>query len=536
MFKNPILPGFYPDPSICRAGEDYYLVNSSFSYYPGLPIFHSRDLVNWRQIGHVLDRPSRLNLDNLPLSSGCYAPAIQYNKGIFYVTNTLVGKGENFIVTAKDPEGPWSDPYWIKNAPGIDPSLFFDDDGKVYWVGNGDPPESRYNGHKAIWMQEIDLDKMELVPGTKHILVNGGSNPDKNPIWIEGPHLYKVHGYYYLMAAEGGTAENHSEVIFRSTTVAGQYESYKGNPILTQRTLPPGRSNAITCTGHADMVETQNGEWWAVFLGCRPYEPCQDNFYNTGRETFMAPVQWIDGWPVINPEFEQVQYSYPAPNLPEHKWKNTFYNGNFTLREDFESNELAPYWIFIRTPREEWYSLTEKKGYLRIKLKPEEITARENPAFIGRRQQHLHFTVETAMYFIPQSENETAGIVAFQNEINCYYMGVTLSGGKEIICLEKGSTSGKKTIVEKTLPGERKSDTPLYLRIKGEGKTISFSYSEDRKKWNILMEDVDNTYLSTKRAGGFVGVVLGMYASSQGKPGNNTADFDWFEYRGYDPV
>jgi xylan 1,4-beta-xylosidase len=538
MFLNPILPGFYPDPSICRVGEEYYLVTSTFSYYPGLPVFHSKDLVHWRQTGHVLDRPSQLNLDNLPLAHGCYAPAIRYNKGTFYITNTLVGREGNFIVTTKNPGGPWTDPVWVKETPGIDPSLFFDDDGKVYWVSNGDPPESRYNGHKVIWMQEIDLVKMVLVPGTKQILVDGGSNPDENPIWIEGPHLYKIKGYYYLMAAEGGTAENHSEVIFRSKTVTGPYKSFGGNPILTQRTLHPARKNAITSTGHADIVETQNGEWWAVFLGCRPYESHEKNFYNTGRETFLAPVQWVDGWPIINPEFEEVQYSYPVPNLPEHKWKDTFKNGNFTLKSDFESNELEPYWIFLRTPREEWYSLIEEKGYLRIKLRPAEITQLENPGFIGRRQQHLYCTAETAMVFTPQAENEIAGIVAFQNEHHFYLMGVTLYDGKQIICLEKGSSTsrdGKTTLAKAFLEGKN-SGKPLYLRINVKGSIIGFYYSEDRKKWNTLKKEADNSYLSTKKAGGFTGVVIGMYASSRGKQSTTVAGFDWFEYTGNDPV
>ena len=282
-YINPILPGFYPDPSICRVQDDYYLVASSFSYYPGLPLFHSKDLIHWRQIGHALDRPSQLNLDNLELSQGCFAPAIHYYKGTFYITNTLVGGGGNFIITAKNPERPWSDPDWILHTPGIDPSLFFDDNGKVYWVSNGDPPRSRYDGHKVIWMQEIDLKGMKLVLDTKQILVDGGSNPDKNPIWIEAPHLFKKDSYYYLIAAEGGTFKNHSEVVFRSNTITGPYESFKDNPILTQHHLPPGRKNAITCTGHADFVETQTGEWWAVFLGCRPYEPCKKIHYNTGR-------------------------------------------------------------------------------------------------------------------------------------------------------------------------------------------------------------------------------------------------------------
>jgi alpha-N-arabinofuranosidase len=456
-----------------------------------------------------------------------------------------VGRGQNFIVTAKDPEGPWSDPAWIEEAPGIDPSLFFDDDGKVYWIGNDDPEKSRYDGHKVIWIQEINLEKMALVPGTKHILVDGGSNPHKNPIWVEGPHLYKVNEYYYLMAAEGGTMEDHSEVIFRSRTITGPYESFGGNPILTQRTLDPARKNAITSTGHADMVETQNGEWWAVFLGCRPYEPCQRDFYNTGRETFMAPVTWQDGWPVIIPEFEKVHYSYPAPNLPEHKWKDTFKNGNFTLKDDFDSDILAPYWIFLRTPREEWYSLSEKRGFLRLKLRPGEITQLGNPSFIGRRQQHLYCIAETAMLFTPETENESAGIVAFQNELHYYYMAVTLSGGKQVIRLEQplkkqrldpGTSGDRKTVLAEAPLEARQPDKPLYLRIKAEGNTIGFYYSEDRKTWNTLKADAHSRYLSTRKAGGFVGVTLAMYASSQGKPGGNTADFDWFEYTGNDPV
>ncbi|MBN2440699.1 MAG: glycoside hydrolase family 43 protein [Spirochaetales bacterium] len=544
-FFNPVLPGFYPDPSICRAGEDYYLVTSSFSYYPGLPLFHSKDLINWEQIGHALDRPSQLNLDSLGVSQGLYAPAIHYHKKVFYITNTLIGRGGNFIITATDPKGPWSDPLWIPNAQGIDPSLLFDDDGKVYWIGNGDPQSSRYDGHKVIWMQEFDPEKMDLVPGTFSILVDAGSNPDRNPIWIEGPHMYKVKGYYYLMAAEGGTAENHSEVIFRSNNVRGPFESFEGNPILTQRHLPADRKNAITCTGHAGLIETQNGEWWSVFLGCRPYEPSQMNYYNTGRETFMAPVHWIDGWPIINPEYEEVQYMYKAPNLTEYRLKDAIPSGNFTLREEFDTPTLPHYWIFLRTPREKWYSLTEQKGSLRIALRPSMITEKCNPCFIGRRQQHLSFTADTAMVFHPRNDNETAGIMVFQNEKHFYFMGLTLLAGKETLFLQQSTDNvyhseeeffKNRTIVTQTEIDKKALQKSLFLRIKAEGKSLGFYYSYDQTTWNILKEDVNNTNLSTKIAGGFVGVVIGLYASSQGKPSSNFADFDWFEYSGNDPL
>ena len=284
-YRNPILPGFYPDPSLCRAGDDYYLVNSSFAYFPGVPLFHSRDLVHWTQVGHVLTRPSQLNLDGLQVSQGIFAPALRQHAGTFYVITTLVGAGGNFFVTAADPAGPWSDPVFLPEIDGIDPSFFFDDDGHAYVVNNGPPTDGRglYSGHRAIWIQEFDL-KGQRLTGPRKVLVDGGVDLSKHPIWIEGPHVFRRNGWYYLIAAEGGTAEDHSEVVFRSRAARGPYVPWDKNPILTQRTLDPARPDPVTSTGHADFVETPDGAWWAVFLGCRPYEG--GRLYNTGRETF----------------------------------------------------------------------------------------------------------------------------------------------------------------------------------------------------------------------------------------------------------
>ncbi|MGH7450827.1 MAG: glycoside hydrolase family 43 protein [bacterium] len=267
-FTNPILAGFYPDPSICRAGNDYYLVTSSFSYFPGIPIFHSKDLANWKQIGHVMDRPEQLDLDGLGVSRGIFAPAIRHHAGVFYVTCTLVDKGGNFVVTSKKPEGPWSNPVWIPQINGIDPSLFFDENGKAYVVYNSIAPDDKplYNGHRTLRMYEFDVTHLK-VTGDEILLVNGGVDLSKKPIWIEAPHIFQKDGYYYLIAAEGGTADQHSEVVFRSTKVDGPYVPYERNPILTQRHLDPKRKNAITSTGHADFVETESGDWWAVFFG-----------------------------------------------------------------------------------------------------------------------------------------------------------------------------------------------------------------------------------------------------------------------------
>ena len=307
-FTNPVLPGFYPDPSICRVGDDYYLVTSTFAYFPGVPIFHSRDLVNWRQIGNVLDRPSQLNLDGADHSGGIYAPTIRYHQGRFYMITTNVTHGGNFLVTAEDPAGPWSDPYWLEDAPGIDPSLFFDDDGKVYYTGNRpNPGGMRYNGDCEIYLQELDLKTMRLT-GEVHVLWKGAL---RKAIWPEGPHIYKVNGYYYLVIAEGGTAHEHAVTVARSEKITGPYIGNPVNPILTHRHL--GRDYPIVNVGHGDLVETPNGEWWFVVLASRPY----GGYYrNLGRETFLVPVRWENGWPVMSPGEGRVLFEYPCPDLP----------------------------------------------------------------------------------------------------------------------------------------------------------------------------------------------------------------------------
>ena len=223
-YLNPVVAGFYPDPSICRVGDDYYLVNSAFNYFPGIPIWHSMDLVNWTQIGNVIDRPSQFAMRGGQVSSGTYAPTIRYHDGTYYVVCTLVGGIGNFYVTAKDPKGPWSEPVRLQGVGGIDPSFFFDDDGKCYICNCDEPPERRaqYNGHRSIRLQEVDLDQKKVV-GEQTILVNGGTDISQHPVWCEGPHLYKINKTYYLMCAQGGTGTAHSEVIFKSDHLRGPY-------------------------------------------------------------------------------------------------------------------------------------------------------------------------------------------------------------------------------------------------------------------------------------------------------------------------
>lgn len=536
-FSNPVLAGFYPDPSICSVDSDYYLVNSTFAYFPGIPVFHSKDLVHWELIGHAMDRIEQMDLDGYGVSRGIFAPAIRYNDGIFYITCTLVDGQGNFVVTSDKPGGPYSNPVWIPEINGIDPSMFFDKNGKAYILYNSIAPDDKplYDGHRTIRMYEFDLKELK-VTGQEKILVNGGVDINKKPVWIEGPHIFQKDGYYYLIAAEGGTAEDHSEVVFRSENVDGPYVPYEKNPILTQRHLDPKRNNPITSTGHADFVMTETGDWWAVFLGCRPYE---GDYYNTGRETFLAPVKWIDEWPVINPDFAEVQYSYPYPTTITGSVTGKLYGGNFKIRDEFDKSKLDPDWIFLRTPKEQWYKTNPSEGYIEINLRSETCSENVNPSFIGRRQQHLEGSIIASLNFETKRENEKAGLIVFQNDKAFYYLCKSHDNNNDVIQLFESSGADDNAAAMKLLHSETlrdgKSDE-LFLKIEAKRNVYSFFYGYTSDVWHPLVTNVDASLLSTKKAGGFVGCVYAMYCTSMGKESQNSARFNWFEYAGFDKI
>jgi alpha-N-arabinofuranosidase len=485
-----------------------------------------------------MDRPEQMNLDSLGVSRGIFAPAIRYNKGLFYVTCTLVDAGGNFAVTSDKPEGPWSNPVWIPQINGIDPSMFFDKNGKAYILYNSIAPDDKplYNGHRTIRMYEFDIDSMK-VRGEEKILINGGVDISKKPIWIEGPHIFQKDSYYYLIAAEGGTGDQHSEVVFRSKNVDGPYIPYEKNPILTQRHLSPKRNNPITSTGHADFVQTEKGDWCAVFLGCRPYE---EDCYNTGRETFLAPVKWKDEWPIITEGNEEVQYYYPYPIQPVKNFANRLYSGNFKWRDDFDSELLARDWMFLRTPHHKFYDLVKKKGFLTLQLGGETCSGKMNPSFLGHRQQHLKGSASIALDFLPEADNEKAGLLVFQNESHFYFLCKSLEGNGLAIQLYKSSDIGhsnnKMELIHSRKMEGNENKKELYLKIEAKGNIYSFSYAFEPDRWNLLADSIDAKFLSTKVAGGFVGCMYALYAASSGMPGNNEACFDWFEYHGDDEV
>lgn len=528
-FNNPILSGFYPDPSVTKVGSDYYLVNSTFSYFPGIPVFHSQDLKNWKQIGNVIDRPGQMNFMDNRVSRGLFAPAIHYHNGLFYVTCTLIdGKG-NFVVTAKNPAGPWSDPVWLPQVKGIDPSLFFDRD-KAYIIYNSDAPDNKplYSGHRTIRMYEFDPETLS-VRGEEIQLVNGGVDISKKPVWIEGPHIFKREEWYYLCAAEGGTSVNHSQVVLRSKSISGPYLPYENNPILTQRNLDPNRKNPVTSAGHAELVEGPDGNTYAVFLAVRPYE---GDYYNTGRETFIAPVKWENGWPVINPDSKEIKYSYSA-GFKEVKQKDARpQSGNFSYRIEFKE-KLDPALLFLRTLDTSWFKLSKTDG-LTMNLLPETCMGKANPAFIGKRLQHIKAKASTELVFKAKTANEKAGIMIFQNEYHFYYLCRSVVDGKSVLQVLKGDQDQKKATLIKQV--EISGNNKVYLQIETNGDKCNFQYATQPDKWKLLLGDVDGKYLSTKVAGGFVGSLFALYATSSGEASQNVAGFKWLDYAGNDEI
>jgi alpha-N-arabinofuranosidase len=510
-FRNPILAGFYPDPSICRVGDDFYLINSSFSWWPGIPVFRSRDLVNWTQIGHVITRLSQADFAGLSVSRGVFAPTIRYHQGIFYVVTTLVDRGGNCFFTAKNPAGPWSDPVWLPEVDGIDPSFFFDDDGRAWLVNNGPPPDNKplYDGHRAIWLQEFDPVTQKLT-GPRAIVVNGGADLSKKPIWIEGPHLYKRGGWYYLSCAEGGTGEDHSQVIFRSHDIRGPYQPWSENPILTQRDLPADRADPVTCTGHADFVELADGSWWSVFLGCQPYA---DKLYNTGRQTFLLPLHWTeDAWPRVLAQGRPVPLVTDKPKLPPYS--TIPLTGSFVVRDEFDKPTLSPQWNSLRQPSDAWCSLTVQPGSLTLQARPVALTSTDAPSVLVRRQQHARCMATTSL-IPPTTERVAAGLVALQNEAYHFFIGVRRRKEELEIFLERTAArenNGKTKIVATARVA---LTAHVQLRIEADDGRYSFAYATQTGEWQTLSNSQDGTILSTHVAGGFVGTMIGLYARAE---------------------
>lgn len=499
-YSNPILSGYYPDPSVLRVADDYYLINSSFTNFPGLPLFHSRDLVNWSQIGNVISRPDQFSFKGLRSSRGIYAPDISHRDGTFYVVTTCVDCGGNVVMTATNPAGPWSDPVKLKFG-GIDPSLFWDDDGKAWLVGNDAPAEKpRYDGHRAIWVQQFDPATLS-VKGERTLLVNGGVDISAKPSWIEGPHLLRRGRYYYLIAAEGGTGDNHSEVVFRSDSVRGPFRPYEHNPILSQRRLDPRRPNPVTSAGHAKFVQTRDGQWWATFLATRPY---QDGLYNIGRETFLLPVTWKDDWPVVLEDGKPIPLAAPKPKLPAQARAALPFSGDFAYTDEFTGPRLSDQWIGVRTPAAPFYAIENGTLVLRPAGQLGDLNA--TPAFLARRQQHHIARVSTSLRFHPERDGDRAGLVAYQSDASHLFYGLTRLGQRTVLALYvRDQAATDQLLASVPIDGDAAD-----LQIETDGPTMAFKYTNGGVT-RVLRAGVDATFLSTTKAKGFTGTIIGPY-------------------------
>lgn len=480
---NPILPGFYPDPSICAVGDDFYLVNSTFAYFPGIPIMHSKDLAHWEQIGNACDRESQLPLGDTGHSRGLFAPTIRYHEGTFYIICTNVSYGGNFIITAQNPAGPWSEPHYIEGADGIDPSLFFDEDGTCYYIGtHPNPAGCQYDGDWYIWIQELDIENMKLV-GEVHNVWNGAM---RNIIWPEGPHLYKIGEYYYIMHAEGGTGPDHAVTVCRSKNVYGPYENNFCNPILTHRHL--GRKYPICYVGHADLVKTINDEWYMVMLAVRPLE----GYTTMGRETFLARVEWENDWPVVNPGVGRLTDTVEI-NLP--KW--TAYTAESNEYVFSTMGQLPPEFMVLRNADKSHYSLEKGKGLLML-FDTHTLKEQASPSYLALRQKHHHFMAKALLDVSNLSKDKRAGIAYVQN--NLYNLRVEVNGKMaEVILCEKGTD---RRVISMPLQGSN----PLEVSLEVDGLSAAVIIEGQKSP------EVDIRTLSTEAAGGFTGCTVGLYA------------------------
>jgi len=523
-YRNPVLSGFYPDPSICRAGNDFYLVNSTFAYFPGIPIFHSGDLINWKQIGSAIDRPGQLCFDGHDISQGLFAPTIRENNGVFYILCTLINTGGNFIITAKDPKGPWSDPIWLTDADGIDPSIFFDNNGKVWYIGTHPAPEGEaYSGNYEIYIHEIDMEKL-----------NSGKNPLtgssiglwrgalRSAIWPEGPHIYKIDGWYYLLHAEGGTGLDHAVCIARAKDIKGPWEGKRSNPVITHRHL--GKRAKIINVGHADLVDDANGNWWMILLASRQF----DGVCPLGRETFIVPIFWENEWPFIATASGLIEDGLPQENAADSENCDPLDSCDY-----FNRDSLPLHWLTLRMPvdkKNAAFSLTERKDALRLFTAAASMRGKDHPAFAGRRIRHKDWSFSFLMEFTPKKESESAGLILLQSEDYQYRLEKYLSpNGIFMIRLIKAAGKEDEIIASARCP---KDETQLTLAAINKDMKLSFLYGKDGNSLICLKDNMDARILSTEYAGGFVGTLAGVFATGGGENTGNYADVIFADYRG----
>jgi len=528
-FKNPILAGGYPDPSICRVGDEFFMVNSSFEYFPALPIHKSKDLVNWELVGNGLNRleqvSGQINLIDVQSNGGIHAPTIRFHNGKYYIITTNVYYDEikqrasatNFIITSSNPEGPWSNPIVIKGAPGIDPDIFFDDDGRVWYAGNHQPSDPSFSGETEIWMQELDPKNFQLI-GQRFYVWRGACGG----VWAEGPHIYKKDGNYYLLIAEGGTSFNHSIMVAVSDKITGPYTSNERNPIFSSRHL--SYDNWVHSTGHGDLVELEDGRWYIVMLGVRGDVKRKSNM---GRETFIAPVSWESDpydwkerkivWPVIAPQSGRILKNNPVI------FCETIQNKEFFFVDDFNKTNLGLAWNHRRVPMQNMFDLVSNPGSLRVYTNPNKLQERKRANFIGIKQTESDFSFETKMTFSPSYDSDESGIAIVQKDNN--FLSLTIKKFNEDIFLELKLMNNVETSIASKLI-DHKCTLPVQLKVESYQNNYRFYYAQKNNDFQLFAETPADLLLSH----GYTGAHIGLYTTSNGQISSGYADFDRVEY------
>lgn len=536
MIRNPILPGYYPDPSICRVGKDFYLVCSSFEMVPGLPIFHSRDLVHWEQIGNAMTQDNGFYMERSSGVGGLMAPTLRYHNGTFYILNANFADQGNFIITAKDPKGTWSCPHWLRDVPGIDASLFFDTDGKAYVMGTGNVWD---NGtgvkERGIWIAEYDIERYCCLTEPVTIFnsaLRGAASP-------EAPHIYHVGDWYYLVIAEGGTEHYHAVMVARSKTVMGFYQGNPANPVMTHRHM--GFACPITNVGHADLVELEDGSWYAVLLGSRLI---QGRYKNLGRETFLCPVVWEREWPLFSPQTGKVEWQYPAPESLEQE----VYEAP-PERDHFDEERLPLHLVQWGTPNREIFKIEDSN--LKISCIPQTLDEELEPMgpaekkregsyapFVARRQCAVHVAISTAMKFLPKGA-ETAGIGVVQAMNHQLHVERALEQGNQVVRAVlvtaeynhppyfPGFVSETHRRILKSVPWEKEE---IVLKVEMNEETFTVSYGDSEQCLQSFCV-VDGAQINPEKVGCMCGTLVGIYATGNHTKSENAAWFDWMRYQ-----
>ncbi len=486
-YKNPIIKGFNPDPSICRVGDDFYLVTSTFEFFPGVPIYHSKNLVNWELINYCLTEDSQLPLRGAVVSKGIYAPTIRYYDGVFFMTTTNVSTGGHFIVHTKDIYGKWSEPAYVDQG-GIDPSLFWDDDKTCYFVSNGLDD----NGKIGIYLCKVNPFTGEKY--TESTLISNGCGGR----YPEAPHIYKINGYYYLMLAEGGTEYGHSETMQRSKNIYGPYERCPHNPFLSHRDTP----GPIQATGHADIIEDQNGNWWLVCLAIRPVN--DTHLHHLGRESFLAPLTWDEnGWPVVGNngtiDFE-MEGNLPGPEVSPV---------SIDFCDSFDKDELNLRWSFVRNPNRELYQLNRNELTL-MGGKDDLSTEGGSPTMIAFRQQEFDMEVAVSLKGDIKN-NQRSGLSAFYNSFFHYDIFITRDEGGHRVCLRKRVSD--IDVIVASAPIEYNGS--VRFKIESDREWYTFFYETDGRY--VKLGKGRTTLLSTEVTSpmSFTGTFFGIF-SEQG--------------------